>query len=250
MEKEKAVFNWSGGKDSALALFHILKNNQYDITSLMTTVNAKHQRISMHGVRNTLLYNQGESIAIPIKEILLPEMPSMTEYDTTMKKVLTSLYSDGVKVSIFGDIFLEDLREYRENKLKEVGLAAVFPLWKKDTTELVHEFIDLGFKTVVVCVNADFLDSEFTGRVIDKDFLRDLPEHVDPCGENGEFHTFTFDGPIFNYPITYTLGDLVHRTYGRPNDKNDDCFSTDKHNQTAGFYFRDLIPVNNNFPGE
>ena len=224
MNKIKAIFNWSGGKDSALALYHVLKEGKFDIDALMTTVNSKYNRISMHGVRNELLYAQGESIGIPIKEIRLPETPSMLEYNETMKTVLLELKKKEITHSIFGDLFLEDLRAYRENKLKEVGLTAHFPLWKRNTTEIIHEFIDLGFKTVVVCVKSELLGKEFTGRIIDRDFLKDLPKNVDPCGENGEFHTFVFDGPIFKTPITYTLGEKIFKEYEAPKNKEDNCF--------------------------
>jgi len=243
MNKTKAIFNWSGGKDSALALYHILKEDKFDIEALMTTVNAKYNRISMHGVRNELLYEQGKSIGIPIKEILLPEMPSMLVYNETMKDVLLELKNKEITHSIFGDIFLEDLRAYRENKLKEVGLKAHFPLWKRNTTEIVHEFIDLGFKTVVVCVKSELLGDEFTGRIIDKNFLKDLPKNVDPCGENGEFHTFVVDGPIFKKPIAYTLGEKIFREYEAPKNKEDNCFTSTNNEKPAGFHFCDLIPM-------
>lgn len=244
MDNIKAIFNWSGGKDSALALYHVLQEQRFHISELLTTVNSKYNRISMHGVRNELLFAQGASIGIPIKEIRLPEMPSMKAYDETMKGVLSKLKKEKITHSIFGDIFLDDLRIYRENRLKEVGLIAHFPLWKRNTTELVHEFIDLGFKTVVVCVKSELLDKEFTGRVIDSDFLKDLPKNVDPCGENGEFHTFVFDGPIFKNPINYSLGEKVFKEYNTPKNKENSCFieATEK---PAGFHFCDLIPVSN-----
>jgi len=243
MKKKKAIFNWSGGKDSSLALYHILKEKQFDIAGLMTTVNSKFDRISMHGVRRELLYAQGEAIGLPIKEIRLPEMPTMAVYDETMKEVLLGLKKEQVTHSIFGDIFLEDLRAYRENKLADVGLKAHFPLWKRDTTELVHEFIDLGFKTVVVCVKSELLSQDFAGRIIDEQFLKDLPKNVDPCGENGEFHTFVFDGPIFNKPIAYNLGEKVYKEYKAPKNKEDACYSKEPVKKQAGFHFCDLIPV-------
>jgi len=240
-QQHKAIFNWSGGKDSALALYHVLKDEKFDITKLITTVNSKYDRISMHGVRSELLIAQGEEIGIPIEKILVPEMPSMEDYDAIMKNQLSQLKKEHITHSIFGDIFLEDLRAYRENKLKEVGLKAYFPLWQRDTKEIVNEFIDLGFKTMVVCVKSELLSQDFTGRIIDKDFLKDLPKNVDPCGENGEFHTFVFDGPIFNKPIQFKLGEKVYKEYESPKDNND-VFSTSS-STPAGFYFCDLIPV-------
>lgn len=243
MTKRKAIFNWSGGKDSCLALYHILQKNEFDISALMTTVNAKHDRISMHGVRKELLFAQGEAIGIPIKPIYLPEMPSMLEYDKTMGEVLSELHNDGITHSIFGDIFLEDLKKYREDRLKEVGLKGHFPLWKRDTKELVHEFIDLGFKTVVVCAKSELLSEDFVGRVIDHDFLKDLPNNVDPCGENGEFHTYVFDSPIFNKPIKYELGETVFKEYKAPKSIDDTCHTPKPDFKPSGFYFKDIIPV-------
>lgn len=241
--RSKAIFNWSGGKDSSLALYHILKEKKFDIHSLLTTVNSKYDRISMHGVRKELLHAQGEAIGLPVKEILVPEMPTMAEYDALMKKELSALKDEGITHSIFGDIFLEDLRDYRIQKLSEVGLKGHFPLWRRDTTELIHEFIDLGFKTILVCTKAELLGEEFAGRVIDHDFLKDLPKNVDPCGENGEFHTFVYDGPIFKKPIEFTLGEKVFREYEAPKNKEDSCHSDDVQKKSAGFYFCDLIPV-------
>jgi len=242
MEKSKAIFNWSGGKDSALALYQVLKEGEFDITQLITTVNSKYNRISMHGVRNELLNSQASSIGIRLKEILVPEQPSMEDYDNIMKEQLTHIKKEKVTHSIFGDIFLEDLRAYRENKLKEVGLKAVFPLWKRETIDVVHEFIDLGFKTIVVCVKSELLGKEFVGRVLDRDFLNDLPNNVDPCGENGEFHTFVFDGPIFKNPIKFEIGEKVFKEYKAPKDKEDSCYTANNEKKAAGFYFCDLIP--------
>lgn len=238
----KAIFNWSGGKDSALALYHVLKEKEFDVQSLMTSVNSKFDRISMHGVRRELLFAQGQSIGLPIKELHLPEMPTMTEYDELMRKELSQLQHEGITHSIFGDIFLEDLRNYREEKLKEVGLKGHFPLWKRDTRELIHEFIDLGFKTILVCIKADLLNQEFAGRVIDHDFLKDLPKNVDPCGENGEFHTFVFDGPIFKKPIQFEIGETVYKEYDAPKSKEDSCYGDEPPLKVSGFHFCDLIP--------
>ncbi len=238
----KSVFNWSGGKDSSLALYHLLNSDLYDIRTLLTTVSQKYNRISMHGVRNELLQAQAEAIGIPLTEVFLPEMPSMSSYDNHMYKVMTDLKEQGIKTSIFGDIFLEDLKAYRENQLAQVGMKAHFPLWKRDTTELLNEFIELGFKTILVCVKSDVLSKEFAGRVIDKDFIKDLPKGVDPCGENGEYHTFVYDGPIFKQPVNFELGELVFKEYKTPKNPDDNCFKKDNQDKQSGFYFRDLIP--------
>ena len=235
----KAVFNWSGGKDSALALYYVLQQNQFEVTSLLTTINSKYNRISMHGVRKELLHEQSNSIGIPVKEIVLPEMPSMSDYNNIMKKTMLELKESGVEYSIFGDIFLEDLKKYREEKLKEVGIKPLFPLWKRNTSELIREFIDLGFKTIVVCANSQ-LGTDFTGRVIDNDFLRDLPKGIDPCGENGEFHTFVFDGPIFKAPVKFEIGEKISRDFPVPKEDEDSCGTN---NESATFYYCDLIPL-------
>ena len=212
-----AYFNWSGGKDSTLALYKVLQNQQFDIRYLLTTFNAEADRISMHGVRSELLHAQAESIGIPAKKVHLPTSSDMQAYEAVMSKAIHELQSEGISDCIFGDIFLEDLRKYREDKLKEVHISAHFPLWKLDTKELVKEFIDLGFKTIVVCVDSSKLDKSFAGRVIDHQFMADLPENVDPCGENGEFHTFVFDGPIFQTPIPFQMGEQVLKTYTAQN---------------------------------
>lgn len=230
-----AYFNWSGGKDSTLALYRVLQEKEFDIRYLLTTFNQEADRISMHGVRRELLLAQAEALEIPTKIIQLPSSSDMQAYESVMNTAIRELKSEGIVDCIFGDIFLEDLRAYREQKLEEVGISAHFPLWKAGTLELVNEFIDLGFKTVVVCVDSSKLGEEFVGRVIDAQFLVDLPENVDPCGENGEFHTFVFDGPIFSKPIDFELGEKVLKTYESKN-KDGETIS-------YGFWFQDLIPV-------
>lgn len=238
----KAFFNWSGGKDSALALYHILNNSDYSVEKLLTNINDQFGRISMHGVREILLKQQAEAIGISLQKIFLGDQPSMSEYETQMSKTLNRLRQENFTHSVFGDIFLEDLKKYRENQLSKCGMSAVFPLWKKDTTELIHQFINLGFKTVVVCVNEKFLDKSFCGRIIDKDFINDLPQNVDVCGENGEFHTFVFDGPLFKKPVAFTKGEMVYRKYAAPKQPDNNCFQAVTA-ENYGFYFCDLLPV-------
>ncbi|WP_286969365.1 diphthine--ammonia ligase [Flavobacterium sp. UBA4854] len=241
---QKALFNWSSGKDSALALYKILQNKDFKIECLLTSVNKQYQRISMHGIRLELLQNQAESIGIPLKILEVPEMPTMEVYEQVMTKTLTELKQNGIRYSIFGDIFLEDLRKYRENQLAKIGLNGVFPIWKIPTQDLIHEFISLGFKTIVVCVNEKYLDKSFLGRVIDQDFINDLPENVDVCGENGEFHTFTFDGPIFSIPIDFEIGEIVYRKYEKPEKEDSSNKACDTNDKTAfdfGFWYCDLI---------
>lgn len=232
--KPKAIFNWSSGKDSALALYKILQEEKFEITSLLTSINKEFQRISMHGVHVSLLEKQAESLGFPLAQLELPKEPSMEEYREMMESIMTDFKKQGVTHSIFGDIFLEDLRKYREDQLAAAGIQGVFPLWKKDTKNLIEEFMDLGFKTIVTCINETYLDKSFAGRVIDKQFIEDLPENVDPCGENGEFHTFTFDGPIFKDPIGFEVGEIVKKTYPKPKSGNDE------ENGEYVFWFCDL----------
>jgi len=220
--KPKAIFNWSSGKDSALALYKILQEDQFEVTSLLTSINKEYQRISMHGVPVSLLQKQAESLGFPLIKMELPKEPSMEEYREIMNKTMNEIKSQGVTHSIFGDIFLEDLRQYREDQLNQIGMKGIFPLWKINTADLIHEFLDLGFKTIVTCVNETYVDKSFAGRIINENFIKDLPKNIDPCGENGEFHTFTFDGPIFKNPIDFEIGETVKKTYPKPkSDEND-----------------------------
>ena len=244
--RKKALLNWSGGKDSALTLYKLQHSQEIEITCLLTSISQKYQRISMHGVRVDLLDAQAQSIGIPLVKMEIPDMPSMDVYEETMRETLSKLKEEGITNSIFGDIFLEDLRAYRENKLAELDLNGVFPLWKQPTDKLIREFLDLGFKTITTCVNEQFLDKSFVGRVIDEDFLKDLPSYVDPCGENGEFHTFVYDGPIFSQPIEFEIGEKVLRKYEAPKtaDESDQCFSKEKQDPAQyGFWYCELIPV-------
>lgn len=241
--KKIAIFNWSSGKDSALALYKILQDPEFEIRCLLTSVSAEFQRVSMHGVRIELLQQQAKSIGIPLEIMQIPEMPTMKVYESVMETTLRKLKKQGVTQSVFGDIFLEDLRKYREDKLITMGFEGVFPLWKIPTNDLIQEFIGFGFKTIVVCVNERYLDKSFVGRVIDQDFINDLPENVDVCGENGEFHTFTFDGPIFAKPIDFEVGEIVYRKYEKPKtaSSNTACDSDSTDAFEFGFWYCDLL---------
>lgn len=232
MSKIKTYFNWSSGKDSALALYHLLQDERYAIDELVTTVNSHYNRVSMHGLRKELLVAQTNAIDIKSSLIELPEHPSMAVYEKRMTEAVTKLKTNGFTHCAFGDIFLEDLKLYRETQLKSLNIKAVFPIWKRDTKALINEFLELGFKTVIVCANAKYFDEDFVGKIIDKDFIKSLPKNVDPCGENGEFHTFCFDGPIFNKPIPFKIGEKVYREYDAP----------DNSNTKTGFWYCDLIP--------
>lgn len=228
--KPKAVMNWSGGKDSALALYKVLNEEQFEVKFLLTSVNSQWQRISMHGVRRELLHQQAEATGIKLIEILLPEMPSMETYEQELNKTLDHLIEQEVTHSIFGDIFLEDLREYRETQLRKKNLSGVFPLWKIPTRDLIDEILAGNFKAVAVCVDAKKLDKSFCGRIIDESFVNDLPQDVDICGENGEFHTFVYDAPFFKKRVPFEIGETVFRQYRTSEAINSE------------FYFCDLIP--------
>lgn len=238
-DKKLCIFNWSGGKDSTLALHYALQDPTIEIRYLITTVTEKYNRVSMHGVREALLIKQAESIGITLYQIRLGEMPDMEAYDSTMKHHLSKFKEEGITHSIFGDIFLEDLRTYRENKLAEIGLKAIFPLWKKDTQHLIEEFLNLNYKTIIVCTQQKL--ENFCGKVISLDLIRQLPADIDPCGENGEFHTFAFEGPIFKNKITFTIGEKVFRTYNAPSkttaNEDSPCSTT----ALSGFWYIDLL---------
>ncbi len=216
MQQNRSFFNWSSGKDASLALHLLQQQESLPVDLLVTTLSEAHQRVSMHGLHRSLLEAQAEALGIALDIIELPHDNTMATYDKIMGDKLAQLKAAGYTHSCFGDIFLEDLREYRETKLASVGLKAVFPIWQIDTTRLIKQFIDLEFKAIVVCINASLLPKSFCGRIIDQSFINDLPKHVDPCGENGEFHTFCFDGPIFNHPVDFRKGELVYKTYPAP----------------------------------
>lgn len=218
---ESVLFSWSGGKDSAFALYELGQTQQYHVAALMTTVTQDYDRVSMHGVRRVLLEKQAAALGIPLEKIWLTKNSSNAEYEDKMRAALLK-YRDRVQRVVFGDIFLEDLRRYREEKLAQVGMSGIFPIWGRDSKELARTFIAAGFRAIITCVDSQILDQRFVGRYLDEQFLNELPPHVDPCGENGEFHSFAFDGPIFQRPVAFTPGDIVLRD--------------------NRFYFCDLIP--------
>jgi uncharacterized protein (TIGR00290 family) len=205
------LFSWSGGKDSAMALHALLGSPKYEVVSLLTTVTEGYERISMHGVRNELLRRQAESIGLPVEELRIPPQCPNTIYEQRMTETVLRFRERGVLHVAFGDIFLEDLRAYREEKLARATMSALFPIWKIDTGELAMRFLRDGFRAVAACIDPRKLDKSFAGRELDQAFFGDLPPGVDPCGENGEFHTFVFDGPIFRSPIPVQCGQVVER---------------------------------------
>jgi uncharacterized protein (TIGR00290 family) len=218
---EPILFCWSGGKDSAMALHTLLQQKQFRVVALLTTVTEGYDRIAMHGVRRELLQGQTESLCLPLHAVSIPPQCVNPVYEARMEEALRIHYGQGVRKVAFGDIFLEDLRAYREKNLARIGMTALFPIWKRDTRDLIRYFHDQHFRAIAACIDSKVLDPSFAGRELDESFFRDLPSSADPCGENGEFHTFVFDGPIFQSPIPVRTGDIVNRD---------------------GFVFCDLLP--------
>lgn len=220
--KEKVLLSWSGGKDSSMTLYELRRSQPYEVAVLLTTLTETYDRISMHGVRRELLEQQAEAVGVPLHTMYIPQNASNDIYEARMRETLTYFQGEGIQTVAFGDIFLEDLRTYREDKLATIGMNALFPIWKQDSSKLIASFLELGFKAVVTCIDPKVLDSSFVGRVIDREFLNQLPVGVDPCGENGEFHSFVFDGPIFQEKLQVSVGEKVLRD---------------------GFWFCDLLPT-------
>jgi uncharacterized protein (TIGR00290 family) len=220
---EKVLLTWSGGKDSAMALHALKASGAYDVLALLTTVTEQYDRVSMHGVRTVLLERQAESLGLPVEKVYIGAGASNEEYEARMGDKLVYYQARGVSSVGFGDLYLEDVRQYREENLSRVGMKGLFPLWGRDTSELAHSFIGLGFKAVVTCVDSNLLDGAFVGREFDEQFLAELPSAVDPCGENGEFHSFVYDGPLFRGEILHKRGEIVLRD--------------------SRFYYCDLTPI-------
>ena len=210
---EPVLVAWSGGKDSALALQEILGAGRYRVAALLTTVTGEYDRISMHGVRRTLLRRQAEALGLPLEEVVISPSASNDEYEASMGAALEGLRSQvsGLDRVVFGDLFLADIRAYRERMLARVGMRGLFPLWLRDTRALAADFVRQGYRAVLVCVDSRVLPSAFAGREFDAALLHDLPSGIDPCSENGEFHTFVYAGPIFTRPIPVRRGDVVVR---------------------------------------
>lgn len=208
---EKVLFTWSGGKDSAMALYELEMTEGCEIAALLTTVTQDYDRVSMHGVRSSLLQQQAHALRLPLEIMRISRDAANEDYDSRMADTLVRYREQGISRVVFGDIFLEDVRRYREDNLERVGMTGLFPLWGRSTRALAQEFIDLGFKAVLTCVDSEFLDGKFAGRVYDRDLLSELPAGVDPCGENGEFHSFVYDGPIFRETVLHRKGKVVLR---------------------------------------
>jgi uncharacterized protein (TIGR00290 family) len=211
MTTKRVLLAWSGGKDAALALHELRASKEYEVVALLTTVTEEYDRISMHGVRSVLLERQAKALGLPLDTVLISTGTTEEEYGAKMREALQRHVDAGVSCVAFGDLFLEEVRKYREENLAGIDVQGVFPLWKRDTAELAHSFIDQGFKAIVTCVDSEALDGSFVGRHFDERFLSDLPPPVDPCGENGEFHSFVYDGPIFSSGVAFEKGSVVVR---------------------------------------
>ncbi len=208
---EKVLFCWSGGKDSAMALYEIQRSQEYDIAALLTTITEDYDRVSLHGVRRALVEQQACSLGLPLEEVFISKDCPNQEYESKMRATLTRFRESGVFLVAFGDVFLEEVRKYRENNLSQLSMKGLFPLWGRDSAELTRSFIASGFQAITTCVDAKALDGDFVGRILNEEFLTSLPANVDPAGENGEFHSFVFDGPVFRERIDYNLGSKVIR---------------------------------------
>lgn len=213
MERKKSVFNWSGGKDSAHALWRAMQSDEYEIVALLTTANRSTRRSTMHGIPESLLLAQAERIGVPLHVVDLVPQGGMEDYGEAMTRAVGHFRQQGVTHFIFGDIFLHDVRTYRERQLAPLGIEVAEPLWGRSSEAVMREFLGTGLKTVVVTAQADLFGPETIGRRIDRAFLDSLPAGTDPNGENGEYHTFCFDGPIFRRPVPFRLGDPFSRSY-------------------------------------
>jgi len=219
--RPKAVVSWSSGKDCAFALHEVRTRGEFEVVGMLTTVTTTFGRVSMHGVREELLDRQAEAVDLPLVKVEVPFPCPNEVYERAMAATLARLRSEGVEVVVFGDLFLEDVRRYRESRMEGTGLRPEFPLWKRPTKELARSMLDSGLRATIVCVDPKQLPAEFAGRPFDADLLRDLPPNVDPCGERGEFHTFVTSGPMFSRPVRVKPGPVVERD---------------------GFVFADLLP--------
>ncbi len=213
--------SWSGGKDSCLALYQIQKSSKYRVAALLTTITREYDRVSMHGVRRVLLERQAASLGLPLHQVVISKGANNEEYEMEMAQAFSEYQQNGIDSVVFGDLFLEEIRAYRDQFLIRYRMKGLYPIWRRNTTDLIKEFIELGFKGVLSCVDSKTLDKSCAGKTIDEDFLYSLPAIIDPCGENGEFHTFVYDGPSFAQPVKFAIGETVSRD---------------------GFWFCDLVP--------
>jgi uncharacterized protein (TIGR00290 family) len=211
--KKKVSISWSGGKDSAFALYKILLSGAYEVVSLHTVFDVQTKRVGMHGVHEALIEKQAELLSIPLEKLYLHASQDHDAYTSLVKNYYSKCFSRGIEAIVFGDIFLEDLKNFRDGLLADAGLTGIYPLWKIDSKVLIHDFLNLGFRTLVCAANANYFSGSAMGKTIDSNFISSLPSQVDPCGENGEFHTFVYDGPIFSRTLEVSVGDTIEKTY-------------------------------------
>lgn len=205
-KKNKILFSWSGGKDSSLALYKLMQKGEYCIESFITTLSEEYKRVSFHAVPAELLEIQAQAIGIPLDKAFISKSNDIDEHAQKLEPYLIKHRDKGLDTIAYGDIFLEDLRDFRIKYLEKIGMNSIYPIWKTDTAKNLREFVDLGFKAILTCVDTNVLDKSFVGREIDEQFIKDLPKNVDPCGENGEFHTFVYDGPILKKAVNFKKG--------------------------------------------
>jgi uncharacterized protein (TIGR00290 family) len=209
--RPKAWLAWSSGKDSAWALHVIRQSGEFEVLALLTTVNQTYSRVAMHAVRESLVEMQAAAAGLPLVKVPIPSPCTNQIYEQAMGEAMTRARAEGVRHVVFGDLFLEDIRAYREKQLADCGMTPVFPLWGRNTRQLAEEMIAHGLSAYLTCVDPRKLDRSFAGRRFDAEFLNVLPSSVDPCGENGEFHTFANDGPMFKHAVPVTAGEIVER---------------------------------------
>ncbi|MFP4469241.1 MAG: ATP-binding protein [Bacteroidales bacterium] len=217
---KNTILNWSGGKDCAMALYRLLSDETYRPVKFLTTLNGEKQQVPMHEIPEILIHRQAESCGFAVEKLYLPHNASNPVYEEMMKDFWMKEQNAGNTASAYGDIFLQDVRNYREKLLREIGIEPVFPLWNMNTRELIREFINLGFKAIITSADNRYFDQEVLGKTIDNAFIGHLPADVDPCGENGEFHTFVYDGPVFDFPVKFIAGEAAFTEYtGAGTDK-------------------------------
>ena len=209
--RKRTLLSWSSGKDSAWALHKLQQSKEIEVIGLFTTINRVHRRVAMHAVSNRLLRAQAQAVGFPLEELEIPYPCSDAEYAQVMERFLAEAATHDIEKIAFGDLALEEIRRYREQKMRHTGIEPLFPIWGIPTNDLSKELIEVGFRMLITCIDPRSVPREFIGREYDKTFLEELPDHVDPCGENGEFHTFVFDGPIFKAPLQVKPGRIVER---------------------------------------
>jgi uncharacterized protein (TIGR00290 family) len=237
VSKKKVTISWSGGKDSAFALYKILLTGNYEVTGLHTVINTGTKRVGMHGIREELMEKQAAAIGLPLTKLYLESSETHAAYETLMRTYYQQCADEGIESVVFGDIFLEDLKEFRLGLLKSSGLEGIFPLWQRPTKTLIRDFIHTGFRTVICAANAQLFREEEVGEIIDQKFLSSLKDEIDPCGENGEFHTFVFDGPLFKQPVNFLKGERTKKVYVY--QKVNESGETEP--VESAFWFQDLL---------